>query len=114
MGFNSGFKGLISQALSLYRISFQLQFCFCEYIELGNLAARTSDSQTEGKLPRDVRHEAEAYCLQTLVLFQARRANVLRTKLSASFTATRFDYCSNIQWCHNFFFDITGREIEIR
>jgi hypothetical protein len=88
---------LISQALSLYRISFQLQFCFYEYIELGNIAAKTSDLQSEGKLPRDVRHEAEAYCLQTLVLFPAWRVNVLRTKLPASFIATRFDCCSNIQ-----------------
>jgi hypothetical protein len=88
---------LISQALSLYKISFQLQFCFYEYIELGNLAAKTSDLQSDGKLPRDVRHEAEAYCLQTLVLFPAWRANVLRVKLPASFTAIRFDCCSNIQ-----------------
>lgn len=104
---------LILQALSLYRISFQLKFCFYEYIELGNLAARTSDSQSEDKLPKDIMHKTEAYCLQALVLFPARHANVLRTKLPASFTAKRCDCCSNIQWCDNFFFDIIGRGIEI-
>jgi len=104
---------LIMQAFSLYRISFQLQLCLKEYIELRNLAARTSDSQSEGKLPKDVMHETEAYCLQAIVLFPARHANVLRTKLPASFTATPCDCCSNIQCGHNFFFDITGRGIEI-
>jgi hypothetical protein len=104
---------LILQALSLYRIYFQLQFCFYEYIELGNPAARTSDSQSESNLPKDVMHETEANCLQAPVLFPARHANVFRTKLSASFTATRCDCCCNIQRYHNFFFDITGRGIEI-
>jgi hypothetical protein len=104
---------LILKILSLYRISFQLQFCFYYYVELGNLAARTSDSQSENKLPKGVMRGTEAYCLQALVLFPARHVNVLRTKLPASFTATRCDYYSNIQWCHNFFFDIRGRGIEI-
>lgn len=65
-----------------------MQFCLCEYIELGNLAARTPDSQSEGKLPKDVKHEREAYCLQALVLFPARHANVLGTKLPASYCHT--------------------------
>jgi len=68
---------LILQAFSFYRISFQLQFFFKEYVELGNLAARASDLQSEGKIPKGVMHETEAYCIQALVLFPARRANVL-------------------------------------
>jgi hypothetical protein len=61
---------LTLQAWSLYRTYFQLQLCIYEYIALGSLTARTSDSHSEDQLPEDVTHEREAYCLVALPYFR--------------------------------------------